>query len=631
MLQTSYSPMMSEDYTSFESDLSILNQIADQFIAVTTCNDNSNDESFPLSISQDQHRSRDTSPGLSLSEHTKSASPHEDDLTGHRSGDINCLQAIGSSSDRGPSSTGLVNDDPSESDTDKCCYDSGIKSPPRLIGFTEPQESVEDELIDHEYETDYSVYENKTGLADDMKFLASMPELCDVTFLVGETREPVCAVRSVLAARSRTFHKMLYSHKKNYPSALSSITNGVQTNGNTQLNNPGSQPPQSKDSVPGDVGTRSSSEATSGRTPSLSGQREKQIKYSKSKKFRETAKENRLKLFLKRSSEPSINGISPNNHELTFQPHQTMIIEEFEPDVFRQLIEYIHTGCVTLQARTLLGLLNAADYYGLEALRKACTGFVACCITVDTVCALLASAERYIQYKCTKSLVQKVLEFVDQHGNEVLSLGSFALLPEHVVRLILSREELKADELTKFHAALAWSQRYCDASPTTADLRDVMSGFFECIEFYKIPATVLMREVHPLTVVPDHVIMNALAFQADPRSVDMRKIESPNRFRRMTLPHALNIAGSDLLSLRQGIRSERSASTSTSGYISTISTSDLNHVSSGASGTASSGNKEDKLKRSKEGSKKTDNWKEKLGKRRSSRPFRRAKTLLDGA
>lgn len=32
-----------------------------------------------------------------------------------------------------------------------------------------------------------------------------------------------------------------------------------------------------------------------------------------------------------------------------------------------------------------------------------------CCITVDTVCALLATAERYIQYKCTKFLLQKVL------------------------------------------------------------------------------------------------------------------------------------------------------------------------------------------------------------------------------
>lgn len=52
-------------------------------------------------------------------------------------------------------------------------------------------------------EPDFSTFENKTGLAEDMKFLASMPELCDVTFLVGDTREPVCAVRAVLAARSR--------------------------------------------------------------------------------------------------------------------------------------------------------------------------------------------------------------------------------------------------------------------------------------------------------------------------------------------------------------------------------------------------------------------------------------------
>lgn len=52
-------------------------------------------------------------------------------------------------------------------------------------------------------ESDLNTFENKSGLAEDMKFLASMPELCDVTFLVGDTREPVCAVKAVLAARSR--------------------------------------------------------------------------------------------------------------------------------------------------------------------------------------------------------------------------------------------------------------------------------------------------------------------------------------------------------------------------------------------------------------------------------------------
>jgi hypothetical protein len=53
--------------------------------------------------------------------------------------------------------------------------------------------------------------------------------------------------------------------------------------------------------------------------------------------------------------------------------------------------------------------MNAADYYGLDELKQACSAFIESCITVDTVCALLATAERYIQYKCTKVLVQKVV------------------------------------------------------------------------------------------------------------------------------------------------------------------------------------------------------------------------------
>lgn len=109
--------------------------------------------------------------------------------------------------------------------------------------------------------------------------------------------------------------------------------------------------------------------------------------------------------------------------------------------------------------------MNAADFYNLDELRTSCTGFVQNCINVDTVCALLASAEKYIQFKCTKSLVQRVLEFVDEHGNEVLNLGSFTLLPQHVVRLIMSREELRADEFTKFQAILMWSKKSCDNNP----------------------------------------------------------------------------------------------------------------------------------------------------------------------
>lgn len=105
----------------------------------------------------------------------------------------------------------------------------------------------------------------------------------------------------------------------------------------------------------------------------------------------------------------------------------------------------------------------------------------------------------------------QVLEFVDEHGNEVLNLGSFALLPQHVVRLILAREELKADEFSKFQAALMWSKKYCDS--TNSSLSEVLGSFLEYINFHMIPATVLMKEIHPLGLVPYHIIMNALAYQ----------------------------------------------------------------------------------------------------------------------
>jgi hypothetical protein len=108
--------------------------------------------------------------------------------------------------------------------------------------------------------------------------------------------------------------------------------------------------------------------------------------------------------------------------------------------------------------------------------------------------------------------------------------------------------------------------------------------------------------------------------QADPKSIDIRKVESPNRFRRMTLPHPLNISGSELLHLhRQSLtpfKSERSASTSTSGYATEFSLFSSNSA-------ANVFNKESSKKKNKE------EKPPKVGKRRASRPFRRAMTLFE--
>ena len=42
---------------------------------------------------------------------------------------------------------------------------------------------------------DTVILKDYIGLCNDLSFLAHLPELCDVTFIVGILEEPVCAVR----------------------------------------------------------------------------------------------------------------------------------------------------------------------------------------------------------------------------------------------------------------------------------------------------------------------------------------------------------------------------------------------------------------------------------------------------
>ena len=202
-----------------------------------------------------------------------------------------------------------------------------------------------------------------------------------------------------------------------------------------------------------------------------------------------------------------------------FRGQPTVIVKEFEPGVFKQLVEYTHTGSVMLQARTLLGLMNAADHYGIEDLKQACIRFMEHCVTIDTVCSLLSSAEKYIQYKSTKILVQKMFEFVDQNAETILSLGAFSTLPQHVVRIVLGREDLQASETTKFEAALRWCYRHCDEHGDSS-LKEAFEPFADVIDYYRIPAKILMQRVKLAQVVDDSVILTALAYQADPKSIE---------------------------------------------------------------------------------------------------------------
>ena len=202
-----------------------------------------------------------------------------------------------------------------------------------------------------------------------------------------------------------------------------------------------------------------------------------------------------------------------------FRGQPTVVVRDFEPEVFKQLIEYTHTGSVVLQARTLLGLLNVSDHYLLEDLKQACIRFMEHCITITSACSLLSSAEKYIQYKSTKILVQKILEFVDVNADEILRLKEILSLPQHVMRIVLSREELKTSEATKFEAAYNWCLHNSSDELDEEEIVKLFEPFVDVIDYNRISAKDLMQRVKPAGVVDDARILTALAYQADPNSV----------------------------------------------------------------------------------------------------------------
>ena len=92
-----------------------------------------------------------------------------------------------------------------------------------------------------------------------------------------------------------------------------------------------------------------------------------------------------------------------------------------------------------------------------------------------------------------------------------------------MLKTLIIRETLVADEFIKFQAALMWCRANC--SGNTIIFRKQIRSFAELIKFKYIPCDVLIREIYPLKVVSNVTIIRALAHQADPTFDDLTIID----------------------------------------------------------------------------------------------------------
>ncbi|KAL5019441.1 hypothetical protein ScPMuIL_003479 [Solemya velum] len=179
---------------------------------------------------------------------------------------------------------------------------------------------------------------NEGSLCADLEYVITMPDLCDVTFLVGPDCVPVYGIQAVIAARSSAFYQLVLARRQTPNKATEKSTVRKALSKFRKLYR---GPKQPKDS---------------GQTPKL-----------------------------------------------------TIDVPDFDPDTFRRLVKYIHSGMVRTDPSSVVGLLNAAHVFGLGDLRDACWRFSLTCIRPQTVGDIVRACKRYSEFEQTHRLMQEVL------------------------------------------------------------------------------------------------------------------------------------------------------------------------------------------------------------------------------
>ena len=164
-------------------------------------------------------------------------------------------------------------------------------------------------------------YRNTHTLADHLKTISSLPELCDVTFEVGADKVKINGVKAILGSRSRVLFNLI-------------------------------------------------------------------LKKQKEADFERKSGKNKKK---RMSSDKT-----------------TIVVKKYEPEDFRKIIQFIHSGSVDINCSCVTGLLCGASQFGLDDLETACWDFVNHSIKSGTISKVIQSAKRYSNHKTGVRLLEKI-------------------------------------------------------------------------------------------------------------------------------------------------------------------------------------------------------------------------------
>ncbi|XP_063696764.1 uncharacterized protein LOC134827846 [Culicoides brevitarsis] len=420
----------------------------------------------------------------------------------------------------------------------------------RPIGHMRPSSPLLDSVRDQ--------FEDYDQLAKDFTrvFLNSEPSclqnahLFDVVFLVGQSKQKArfIGVRAILGVRSRVFQEMLYGIQTGFgspqvpvaellarpvPTLLSPQNQKPKSSNFLQVPDIESPRPKSVPSSPmvkrafSRLGT-----ITAGWGRSMKKQHPTTLNVEDKKKWASSqdcsgkdTKESSTKdkASAGQLAVPRLSVCADAQKVDRAKLAQTeFTIIEFDPDTFRVLLDYLHTGSCPLTCISIPGLICAAEHYDLPELLQACFHHAKQFLRIDVVCSMLISLENYYwRYTSASELVNMILAFVETRAYALFQNVEFLNLSESMVQMIMCRN-LEVSEVKKFEAMLAWAKNKVQTKVKASakidgklEFRCIMERLTRDLKLHRITPQELIKIVLPTKAIKNERILETLMYQAN--------------------------------------------------------------------------------------------------------------------
>ncbi|XP_037724627.1 uncharacterized protein LOC119556455 isoform X5 [Drosophila subpulchrella] len=429
----------------------------------------------------------------------------------------------------------------------------------RPIGHMRPSSPLLDSVRDQ--------FEDYDQLAKDFTrvFLNEEPScltnahLFDVVFLVGQSKQKArfIGVRAILGVRSRVFQEMLYGIQTGFGSPQIPVAE-IFARPAPSLVSPQNQKPKSNNylTVPDSDSIRPKSvpsspmvkrafsrlgTITAGWGRSIRNKNTNQLNPDDKKKWisstdcsnRDSKDKDKDKPGNNQLAVPRLSVCADAQKVDRAKLAQTEFnIIEFDPDTFRVLLDYLHTGTCPLTCVSIPGLLCAAEHYDLPELLQACFHHCKQFLRIEVVCPMLISLENYYwRYTSASELVNMILSFVESKAHSLFKCPEFLHLSESMVQMIMCRE-LQTPEIRKFEAMLAWAQHKVGKlknhpnKDTQFEFECIMERLTRDLNLCRISPSELLTVVLPSKSMKNERIMETLMVQVNLGTYRMPELDA---------------------------------------------------------------------------------------------------------